>query len=212
MTQQNSKYRLCGNRDETINHIISKCSKLAQKYQTSNDWVGKVIHWEMCKQFKFDHTNKLYIHNPASVLENDTYKLSWYFDVQTDHIFSARRQDLIIINKKENLQKYELCCPGWPGIKLKGCEKKDKYLDPASHLKKIWNMKVTNIQKVIGTLGTVTKGLLKVRGREVTIPTTTLLWTARILRRVLMTWGDLLSLKLQWKTISLNWCEKLISK
>ena len=26
--------------------------------------------------------------------------------------------------------------------------------------------------------------------------------TARILRRVLETWGDLLSLKLQWKTIS----------
>ena len=30
----------------------------------------------------------------------------------------------------------------------------------------------------------------------------TLLRTARILRRVLETWGDLLSLKLQWKTIS----------
>ena len=30
-TQQNSKYRLCGDRDETVNHIISECSKLAQK-------------------------------------------------------------------------------------------------------------------------------------------------------------------------------------
>ena len=30
-TQQNSKYRLCGDRDETINHIISECSKLAQR-------------------------------------------------------------------------------------------------------------------------------------------------------------------------------------
>ena len=27
--QQNSRYRLCGDRDETINHIISECSKLA---------------------------------------------------------------------------------------------------------------------------------------------------------------------------------------
>ena len=35
-----------------------------------------------------------------------------------------------------------------------------------------------------------------------TIQTTTLLRTARILRRVLETWGDLLSLQLQWKTIS----------
>ena len=39
-----SKFRLCGDRDETINHIISECSKLAQKkYKARHDWVGKVI-------------------------------------------------------------------------------------------------------------------------------------------------------------------------
>ena len=58
-TQQNSKCRLCGDRDETIDHIITKYSKLAQKeYKTRHDWVGKVIHWEMYKKLKFDHTNK----------------------------------------------------------------------------------------------------------------------------------------------------------
>ena len=72
-TQQNSKCRLCGDRDETINHIISECSKLAQKENKArHDWVGKVIHWDMCMKFKFDHTNKWYMHNPAPVLENDT--------------------------------------------------------------------------------------------------------------------------------------------
>ena len=30
-TQQNSKCRLCGDKDETINHIISEYSKLVQK-------------------------------------------------------------------------------------------------------------------------------------------------------------------------------------
>ena len=46
---------------------------MAQKeYKTRHDWMGKVIHWEMCKQFKLDHANKWYTHNPASVLENDT--------------------------------------------------------------------------------------------------------------------------------------------
>ena len=46
MIQQNSKCRLCGERDEMINHIISECSKLAQKeYKTNHDWVGKVIYW-----------------------------------------------------------------------------------------------------------------------------------------------------------------------
>ena len=64
-------------------------------------------------------------------------------------------------------------------------------------------MRVTVIPIVIGAFGTVTKGLLKwledleVGGRIETIQTTTLLRTARILRRVLETWEDLLSLKLQ---------------
>ena len=51
-SQQNSICRLCGDRDETINHIISECSNLAQKeYKTRHDWVGKGTHWEMCKKF-----------------------------------------------------------------------------------------------------------------------------------------------------------------
>ena len=46
-------------------------------------------------------------------------------------------------------------------IKLKECEKKDKYLDLARELKKLWNMKVTIVPIVIGAFGTITKGLLK---------------------------------------------------
>ena len=66
-----------GDRDETINQI-SECNKLAQKeYKTWHDWVGKVIHWEMCKKFKFDHTNKWYMQNPAPVLENNTHTNSY---------------------------------------------------------------------------------------------------------------------------------------
>ena len=98
---------LCDDRDETINHIISDCSKLAQKvYKARHDWVGKVIHWEMCKKFKFDHTNKWYIHNPASVLENDTHKLLWDFDIKTDHLILPRRLDLMIFNKKRESAKW----------------------------------------------------------------------------------------------------------
>ena len=46
-------------------------------------------------------------------------------------------------------------------IILKESEKKDKYIDLASELKKLWNMKVTIVPIVIGVLGTITKGLLK---------------------------------------------------
>ena len=46
------------------------------------------------------------MHNPAVVLENDTHKLLWDFDTQTDHRISARRPDLIIINN--NKKKREI--------------------------------------------------------------------------------------------------------
>ncbi len=101
-TQQNSKCRRCGDRDETIKHIISECCKLTQKeYKGRHDWVGKVIYWEMCKKFKFDHATKWYMHNPEPVLEHDTHKLLWDFDIRTDHLLLAKRQDLIIINQKK---------------------------------------------------------------------------------------------------------------
>ena len=78
-------------------------------------------------------------------------------------------------------------------INLKENEKKDKYLDFARELKKLWNMKVRIVPIVIGALGTITKGLLKgledlkIGGRVETIQTTALLRMARILRRDLET-------------------------
>ena len=167
-TQQNSKCRLCGDKEETINHIISECSKLAQKkYKGRYDWVGKVIHWEMHKKFKFDHTNKWYMHNPAPVLENNTHKLLWEFYIHTEPLISAKRPDLIIIKKKKKKKKKRICkivdfaVPADHRIKLKECEKKDKYLELARDLKKLLNMKVTIVPIVIGAFGTITKGLLK---------------------------------------------------
>ena len=113
-TQQNSKCTLCGDRDKTINHIISECSKLAHReYKARRDWVGKVIHWEMCKNFKFDHTNKWYMHNPAPVLENSTHNSYWTLIYKG---ITYPSQETRLNNnqqkKKENLPNSRLCCPG----------------------------------------------------------------------------------------------------
>ena len=54
---RNSRCSLCGDREKTINYKINECSKLAQKkYKTKRDLVGKVIHLELYKKLKFDHT------------------------------------------------------------------------------------------------------------------------------------------------------------
>ena len=39
--------------------------------------------------------------NPATVLENDSHKFLWDFDVQTDHLISTRKPDLTIMNNNK---------------------------------------------------------------------------------------------------------------
>ena len=103
-------------------------------------------------------------HNPESVLDNEIHKLHRNFETKIDHQISARRPDLIIINekkKKENFQNYGLFFTADHRVKLKECKKRDKYLDLARELKKMWNMKVTIIQTVIGALCKVNQGLIQ---------------------------------------------------
>ena len=42
------------------------------------------------------------MHNLAFVREINTHKLQWEFDIQMNHLISARRPGLIIMNNKKN--------------------------------------------------------------------------------------------------------------
>ena len=100
--------------------------------------------------------------------------------------------------KKRICKIVDIADPADHRINLKEYEKKEKCLE----LKKLWNMKVTIVPVVNGAFGTITKGLLKgledleVGRRVETIQMTALPRMSRILRWVLETWGDLLTLKL----------------
>ena len=78
------------------------------------------------------------MHNPAPVLENNTHKLLWDFDIHTDQLISARRPDQMIIykKKKRTCKIVDFVVPADHRIKLKECEKKNKYLEFARELKK----------------------------------------------------------------------------
>ena len=137
------------------------------------------------------------MHNQESVLENETHKLLWDFEIQTKHQILARRPNLAMINKKKKKKRtskfVDFAVLADHRLKLKENEIKDKYLDLARELKKLWNMKVRIVPIVIGALGTVPEGLskgledLEIKGRVKTIQTTALLRSARILKRVMET-------------------------
>ena len=111
----------------------------AKEYKTKHDNGEQLIHLELCKKVKFDHTNKWYMHNPESVLENETHKVLWDFEIQTDHITSARRPHPVIVKKKKKkkrtcrIMNFTVRADHW--VKLKESEMKAKYLDLARKLK-----------------------------------------------------------------------------
>ena len=122
------------------------------------------------------------MHNPASTQENETHKLLWDFEIQNElpNLCQTIRP-YYNQQKKRTCQIVDFAVPADHRIKLKESEEKDKSLDLARELKKLWNMKVTVIPIVVGALGTVTKGLVKrpedleIRGRVETIQTIALL-------------------------------------
>ena len=106
---------------------------------------------------KFDHKNKWYMLNPDSVLATEMQKLLRDFEIQTDHLISAKWPNLEIANKNkkkkqkkkkrkkkenDNLPNSELYRPGRSLSKIQRV------------LKKLWNTKLM-IQNVIGALRTI---------------------------------------------------------
>ena len=74
-SQGDSLCRVCRKVDESINHIVSGCSKLAQKeYERRHDNLGKIVHLKLARKCNFEAGDKWYEHGPESVLVNEDYK------------------------------------------------------------------------------------------------------------------------------------------
>ena len=70
-SQGDSLCRVCRKVDESIDHIVSGCSKLAQKkYKRRHDNLGKIVHWKLARKCNFEAGVKWYEHKSESVLEN----------------------------------------------------------------------------------------------------------------------------------------------
>ena len=113
-SQGDSLSRVCRKVDESIDHIVCGCSKLAQKeYKRRHDNLGKVVHWKLARKYNFEAGDKWYEHEPESVLENEDCKISWDFSFQADHVIGARRLNFVVVDKKERSCKiYDFAVPG----------------------------------------------------------------------------------------------------
>ena len=187
------KFRMCGDKDETVWHVIGECSKLAgTEYKRRHDNVARIIHRELCIKYGFSTAEQWYEHNPEKVLESREVKILWNFSVQTDHEIEARKPDIIVIDKASREYHFiEITCPlDWSILERENF-KLDKYQDLKREVAKLWNVKPVVIPVVVGALGMVTnrlEGFVRKIGVDVSVgllQKACLLGTARILRRVL---------------------------
>ena len=191
-SQGGSLCSVCRKVDESIDHIVSGCSTLAQnEYKRRHDNLGKIVHWNLARKCNFEAGDKWYEHEPESVLENEDYKILLDFSIQTN-VIEARRPDLIVVDKKERICKIiDFAVPGDSMSEEKEKDKIEKYQDLGRELQKIWNVKVKIIPLVVDSLGAIPKQFgnrLKQIGITVgraQVQKTVLLGAARILRKVL---------------------------
>ena len=131
--------RLCRKVDESIDPIVSGCSKLAWKdYKRRHDNVGKTVYWKLARSCNFEAEDKWYEHDPESASENEDYKILWDFSIQIDHVIEARRPELVVVDKKKRSCKIiDFAVPGDSRIEEKEKDKIEKYQDLGRELQKI---------------------------------------------------------------------------
>ncbi|XP_053114405.1 uncharacterized protein LOC128328439 [Hemicordylus capensis] len=76
----NSKCRLCKEADETVDHLISCCKKIAQTdYKQRHGKIAGMIHWNICKKYKLPVVKNWWDHKIEKVEENEDVKILWDF-------------------------------------------------------------------------------------------------------------------------------------
>ena len=123
--------RMCGEYAETVGHLVSACSKLAQsEYKRRHDTMGKRVYWEVCGNLGLRRSEKWYEEVPDQVRKSDDGNIEVWWDkkVITPTKFDANRPDMVIIDR--NNRKWwlvDFSVPYDPNVARKEKEKIEKY-------------------------------------------------------------------------------------
>ena len=120
---------MCGEKAETISHLVSECSKLVQReYKRRHDNVARYINWQLCIKGGFERADRWYNQQTEAIIENANYKLLWDFTIQCDRMIKARPPDIVLVDKmNKEIKIIDIAVPGDSRVKEKELEKMEKY-------------------------------------------------------------------------------------
>jgi hypothetical protein len=92
--------RRCGKESVTIQHITAACEQLAPtEFVKRHDGVAKVIHQKLAEAAELiEDKSPYYKYTPASVLQNDNFKLYRNRSIITDKTVPSNRPDITFMN------------------------------------------------------------------------------------------------------------------
>ena len=136
---------------------------------------------------------KWYEHQAEWVVENEKCNMLRDMTIHCDHVFEARRPDIVVIVKENNKAFIvDIATPWDHRVYEKEGEKIEKYQDLMREIGRLWGIRhLEVVPVVVGALGGVSNRLdewlekLGVTIRTGLLQKTALLGTARILRKLL---------------------------
>ena len=150
-TTNDPKCRMCKEKDETIAHIVSACSKIAGSlYKTKHNNVAAAIHHSICQHYEIKTTDNIWLHEPNPVAENNKVNVLWDFKIRTDRQIQAHRPDLVVIDKQMKGLIIDVAIPNDTHIVDKEREKIETYQDLRLEIWRMWNIKARLVPTVIG--------------------------------------------------------------
>jgi len=158
--------RMCDKSLETVSHVISGCTVLANTYyKARHDNMLKVIYYYLL--FKLGFEEKWHAWYEVNFIEpvksNEVCSIYWDYPLQTNNYQKFNKPDIVIIYKQQDkISLIEGSVPWDENIASKQIEKRNKYKELSIELKNIHRKKICTISEVvIGSTGLLDESIKK---------------------------------------------------
>ena len=157
------KCRVCGKEVESVGHLASGCSGLAQReYKRRHDRMGLRVYWELCRKYGLDCADSWYKEVPDEVRKSTDGEIEIWWDrsVETTQKLEHNRPDVTVLNHTAKEWTFvDFSVPWDRNVEIKEVEKVEKYSSLAKEIRKMHRVSTRVVPLVVGSLGVVSGNL-----------------------------------------------------
>ena len=101
-TSSDCKCWLCKVKEETIDYLVSSCSKIAQTdYKERHNKFAAMLRWDLCRKYNLPTADKWCEHKVDKVLQKEDVKILWDFKIQTNKHLALNKREITLAEKKQ---------------------------------------------------------------------------------------------------------------